>query len=636
MANPTKLVEIAFATTPDDPSPTWVDVTQWVQTDPGISSTRGRGDERSQISASTCTLRLDNADGRFTPEKTSSPYYPNVKKGRRIRVSVVHNAVTYRRFTGYIDEWIVDWPSAKTNQAFVSVTASSRLARLGRGANLRDIIGEEILYDSPRVYYPFGDPEGTTLAGNVSDTPRTPMSARLHGATGSGGIFFGTATGPPTDGMTAALFDSLDVSNGFYMSAEYFDDPVVTSADTVIALECFFLVSDLFTQQELVELHAVSSYETSLMYVSGMNQKLTAEGTDLNGLNGYLISSVGALNANQTYHAMVTESISGGTLTAKLYLNGVLQDTGTASRSSYHDRFRLTAGGKFNTTGLFDGVMSHVAVYAGTTLPSAARIAIHSLAGSTGFSGESSDLRIQRFARYAGVPTAELSTETGMTTAVLNQVTNDRTALDLMNDVTTTENGVLFDARDGTLTFHARSHRYNAASALTLGTKEIQSSLEPKLDDEGLVNDVAVSRAGSPVVRAVDTASITDYGTYQETLDLLTVSDNEAVDAANWKILRGATPLVRVPNATVDLRRSTTAQATAILAREIGDRITLSSLPSQAPATSMDFFIEGYTEQITDTSYRLTFNLSPADPNTVWQLDSSTYSVLGTTTRLGM
>jgi len=634
MATPVTKVEIAFATTPDDPSPTWVDVTQWVRiTGPGISITRGRQDEHSQISPSTCTLQLKNADGRFTPEKSSSPYYPNVKKGRRLRVSETHNAVTYRRFTGYIDEWVVSWPSAKTNMSFVDVTASSRLARLGRGANLRDIIGEEILYDAPRVYYPFGDPEGTTLAGNVSDTPRTPMSARLYGATGSGGIFFGTATGPPTDDMTAALFDS-SAAGGFYMSAEYFDDPVVTSADTVIALECFFLVSALFTQQELVELHAVSSYESSQMYVSGMNQKLTAEGFDLNGLNNYLLSSVGALNANQTYHAMVTESISGGTLTAKLYLDGVLQDTMAVSRSAYHDRFRLTAGGKFNTTGLLDGVMSHVAVYAGTTLPSAARIAIHSLAGTTGFSGESSDLRIQRLARFAGVPTAELSTETGMTTAVLNQVTNDRTALDLMNDITTTENGVLFDARDGTLTFHARSHRYNAASVLTLGTKEIQSSLEPKLDDEGLVNDVAVSRAGSPVVRAVDTSSITEYGIYQETLDLLMVSDNEAVDAANWKILRGATPLVRIPNATVDLRRSTTAQATAILAREIGDRITLSSLPSQAPATSLDSFVEGYTEQITDLRYQITFNLSQVGP-TVWQLDSATYSVLGTTTTLG-
>ena len=625
-------VEIAFASAPDDTVQVWTDVTRWVQVNPGIQITRGRQDELSQVQPSRCSLVLNNADGRFTPERPG-PYYPNVKKGRRLRVTAVWSS-QYRRFTGYIDDWIVTWPDAKANQSYVSISASSRLARLGLGAELRSIISEEILYDSPRAYYTFGEAEGAVQAGNTSNSPWTPMTARLYGTPGSGGIFFGTATGPPTDGLTAARFD-MTAPGGFYMAADYFDGPLVTSADTTIALECFFLVTDLFTQMELVELHGVSSLENSQLYVSGGNQKLTAEGFDTDGGNNYLLSSVGALNANQTYHAMVTESISGGTLTAKLYLNGVLQDTGTAARSSYHDRFRLTAGGKFNTTGLFDGVMSHVAVYAGTTLPSAARIAVHSDAGSTGFSGERSDQRIDRLARLAGIPDSEVSTETGMSTSLTNQITNGETALALMQNVAATEGGVLFDAKDGTLTFHARSHRYNASSALTLGTKEIQSSLEPKLDDEGLVNDITASRATGPITRVVDTASITEYGLYQETFELLTTSDNEVVDAANWKLNRRSTPRVRVPAAAIDVRRANTAQTTAILAREIGDLITLTSLPGQAPASSMKFFIEGTTEQITDLRYQITFNLSPADLGLVWQLDSTAYSALGTTTRLG-
>jgi hypothetical protein len=49
----------------------------------------------------------------------------------------------------------------------------------------------------------------------------------------------------------------------------------------------------------------------------------------------------------------------------------------------------------------------------------------------------------------------------------------------------------------------------------------------------------------------------------------------------------------------------------------------------------MDFFIEGWTETITADDYRIAFNLSPASLSGVWQLDSSVYSVLGTSTRLG-
>jgi hypothetical protein len=49
----------------------------------------------------------------------------------------------------------------------------------------------------------------------------------------------------------------------------------------------------------------------------------------------------------------------------------------------------------------------------------------------------------------------------------------------------------------------------------------------------------------------------------------------------------------------------------------------------------MDFFIEGYTEDITPETYRIKFNLSPASLSGVWQLDSPVYSVLGSTTRLG-
>lgn len=62
---------------------TWTDITQWVKVERGLVVTRGRDDNQDVIQPGTLALTLIN-DGRFTPGKASSPYYPNVKKGRQI------------------------------------------------------------------------------------------------------------------------------------------------------------------------------------------------------------------------------------------------------------------------------------------------------------------------------------------------------------------------------------------------------------------------------------------------------------------------------------------------------------------------------------------------------------------------
>jgi len=633
---PDVVVEIAFATAPNDPSPTWVDVSQYVEALKDITITRGRGDELNGIQPSRWSVTLDNKDGRFTPGNTASPYYPNVKKGRRIRVRAMWPlATSYAdRASGYVDEWPVIWPDGTSGMSTVTVTASSRSGRLSRGAELHSIIEEEILYDGVSAYYPFGDPEGTTRAGNVSTIAQPPMSAAPIGS--GGGIFFGNSTGPGTDGLTAALFTPVDASNGFYMRGLLDQAVVDTSLHTTFSMECFFLSTGT-TSQSLVRLDHQSPGDLAFteLYIEFPSMKLTATGFGIDPVN-YLLHSAGAVNDGATHHALIRETISGGSHTATLFLDGVQVATSTQAITAFGSRDRFSAGGAALGIGMFRGTLSHVAVTAGTTELTAARILAHANAGLNGFSGEGSDARIIRLARYAGVPASEVNTETGLSASIVNQITNDKTALALMTEVSDTEGGILFDARDGTLTFHARSHRYNTAVTMTLSatSQEIEADLQPKLDDQGLLNDLTAARDGGVSTRIVDSASVLDYGLYRESITLLTTSDNEVVDAANWKVQTRSTPGVRIPVVSVDLLNCSSAQKTALLAREIGDRITLSGLPSQAPAVSMDFFIEGYTEVIGAESYKMTFNLSPATLSGVWQLDSATYSVLDSTTRL--
>lgn len=89
------IVEIAFGYTLTSASPVWTDVTQRAElASSGITIGRGAQDELSETQPGTATLTLDNSDGRFTPARTASPYYPNVKKNVPIRISAATLDVT--------------------------------------------------------------------------------------------------------------------------------------------------------------------------------------------------------------------------------------------------------------------------------------------------------------------------------------------------------------------------------------------------------------------------------------------------------------------------------------------------------------------------------------------------------------
>lgn len=627
MAIPTTRVEIAFSTQPEDPSPVWVDITTSVRLPSGISITRGRQDQYSTVQPARLSLTLLNIDGRFTPGNVSSVYYPNVKKGRKIRVSETWNGVTYYRFTGNVDEWPVEWPDAAATFSDVQLTATSRMARLGHGKILASIIELEYLLDTPEAYYTLGEDAGSLMAGNGSTTIQSPMTVTPFGGGTNANITFGSATAPATSALTAALFTRVSATAGAYLAMSPLQG-FNSGSDPSVLLEAFFRAG---TAQEMGIAQVDDTAAVYLALGTSATGKLTAkyQGTGFS----YTITSTATVTDGLTHHAAVRQTTGGGTTTGTLFLDGVSAGTASISSSQLDMPRLLAGGGVFNSA--FAGTLSHVAAYSGAAI-SDARVQQHYLAGSTGFSGERSDQRVQRLATYAGVPSSDVVVETGLSTSITNQDTTGQQPIQLMQDVASTEGGVLFDAGDGRLTLHARSHRYNAATTLTLatGNREIMPSLTPRLDDQDLVNDVTATRTGGVSARVVDLPSVAEYGTYREDIQLLTTSDNEVFDAASWKVYTASVPQVKVPTAEVELALLSSAQLTTLLAREIGDRITLSGLPVQAPAPSMDFFIEGWTETIADFTYRLVFNLSSASLSGVWQLDSSTYSLLNTTTRL--
>lgn len=96
---------------------TWTDITQFADTQAGVRNSRGAADERSEIQPGTCSMLLDNADGRFTPTLASSPYFPNVVKNVPVRVLVAttaKNLVTNPSFETNTDGWSATGSPAPT------------------------------------------------------------------------------------------------------------------------------------------------------------------------------------------------------------------------------------------------------------------------------------------------------------------------------------------------------------------------------------------------------------------------------------------------------------------------------------------------------------------------------------------
>lgn len=610
-------VEIAFDSGFNTPaaSRTWTDVSQYVELAGGITITGGRSDERSTADANQLTLTLDNSDGRFTPFKTGGAYYPNVKLDRPIRVKADPvDGVETVRFLGFVNDWSVDWADTD-GYAKVTISASTRIARLGMVAALKSIVESTVLVDSPGAYYTLAEPDGSTQANDSSGNRGRPLV--VAGDQDAAAVVFGNAIGPGTDGLTAAEF-----AGGRWLEGGSF-----TPTSTNVSIDFAFLVgaapASLMRLWSVVALQAMSGFQI-MMTSTGTLQMYDATG-----------SAVGAATAtsyaNDATH-WGTLTLAGTTWT--LYIDGVSVATaaGTAPSTSFTYAIRL-GGGDGVAIGL-TGVLAHFAAY--SSVLNGASIASHSGAALTGFAGETTSARLIRYATLGGVESAAIVAETGQTT-VQHIDTTGQQVVDLMRLMETTEGGVLFDDRDGTTAFHNRTHRPTATSLFTLdmAQQQVEADYQPRLDRTGLLNDVtAQDVTGRYTAHVFDATSQTDYGRSVGSIETASEDDDEPLFLSSWLLYKYKDPLVRIPTLSVDATAQVgkTPNCFTVMSANVGSLITVSNRPTQDSTPSATFFVEGYTEVYGPESLVITFNVSPAQPeDNTYIVDNNTgRGVLGT------
>jgi len=178
VALPTLIVELDLL----DPgtTPTWAaDITAYVR---GWSTQRGSQRELQRVEAGTATIVLDNRSGRFTPQSTTSPYYPNLLPMRRIRIRATWNSVTYPIFQGFVEAWPTTFPGGVDQTVTVSLvdgfkvlslaTVSSALSQQGSGARVTAILDA--------IGWPAADRTIATGASTVPAVTLVNVSALQH------------------------------------------------------------------------------------------------------------------------------------------------------------------------------------------------------------------------------------------------------------------------------------------------------------------------------------------------------------------------------------------------------------------------------------------------------------------------
>lgn len=613
---PTIKVEIDFTVGLNGTPTTWTNVTQWVELAETIQINRGRSDEVSTADANQLQLVLNNRDGRFTADRPASPYYPGVRVGRPIRVTVEGQV----RFQGYVDEWPIEWPEGTGDYASAAITASSQSAYLGFGAELKSTLLEEMertVYGWS-VYFPLTEGEDARRPTELRD--RAVLSVAGTGNP----ILFGQGAQVVTDERSMAAFQAGQYLTGKMPVGEYLPGSSTkrTSAQFVFSTTTAAGVLAEFTWGSISE--------------SKVTVSLTADGR-LRLSAGWwgqadalvFVGNRAGLADGTMHHVVVSFApySPDGPQPTWLFVDGVLTASVQASTSDAYlyyftgiDSFTTSLGSGFaGTIGSFGFRPSY-------TSGDPARL--HQ-AHMTGFAGETVSARMARVMVYLGIPASAYSVDTDALTPVERIDTTGRTVNDVLADLEAAEGGVLADSRDGVVTLRSRVSRYNRPTAVTLSVaqQEAGQDVKPKVDRSNLVNDITVTAADGAIARATNQASVDEYGYARSSLSL-PVAYDRALETAGWRTGVYSIPRARIPSLQVDLMNLPVAKRAACLAADIGTRVALNDLPGQAAAASMPFIVEGYAETIGPFQYELTFNVSPGDFYEVFELDSDDHGLL--------
>jgi hypothetical protein len=256
--------------------------------------------------------------------------------------------------------------------------------------------------------------------------------------------------------------------------------------------------------------------------------------------------------------------------------------------------------------------------------------------GVTGaVAGETTGIRIGKILDTIGWPTPLRDIDTGLTTVQADPATQ-RTALQALQTVATTEYGAIYMDTTGRLTFQDRNLTVSSVAGTPVVFKDDGTAIgyfdvKWVFDDTQVYNLATVTRTGGTVQTASDAASIAKFFTHSYNQSgLLMQTDAVALDYAQAFIASRKDTSTRVDELTLDLQQDNyTAGTIAALSLDFFSPISVTTTQPNNTTLSKTVQVFNVSHSITPNSWKTRFGTAePIIDGFI--LDSTLYGILGT------
>ena len=585
------------------------DITAYVSLTAGISiSTRGRTDELSAGQPVTCTMTLDNTDGRFS---LGAATYGALDVNRLIRVKV--NGVN--RFTGFVQSWPVAWPNGGPGLATAAITATDGRVWWSK-RTLRSYVESVVLAGAPTAYWALDDPEGSLGAVESSGNNAGPLLVTDYalGSADSGDgqgalpvVRFGVDAAPMMGSQKTLALRKQGSSWVPMLEAESTTLPDMAWLSFTMAVQSF-----------------VPGYAA---LVGGLGWQVGINGSGQIYLYGNSLGIVGPVVTNGLAHH-VGVSVAAGTV--KLWVNGAV--AGTATDYGYWEMSRFFVA----LTEPGDVQLSHLA-YGATPLadPGSYFTSIRN-AQWLGTAADRGGQAIWQVANQADqhVPNSYLAMFTG-TTAIPNVDTNGKTIANYVDEVAEAEGGAVIIDGNGEWRLtpaHAAGVKTSPDLTLSVDSDILDPATSIEVDLQRLVTRATGARVNDTqsTQLVVDAVAETKYGESSTSTDYMVTTDAEVRSRVEWLVNTRKTVGPRVPALKLDLLSAPSGTQTAVLGLDVDSRIDITGMPAQTPGgTTLKLWVIGYSEQISASEWSWTANaLDWTQFASVFVLDDATWGVM--------
>lgn len=255
--------------------------------------------------------------------------------------------------------------------------------------------------------------------------------------------------------------------------------------------------------------------------------------------------------------------------------------------------------------------------------------------------GYINELSGARVARLCGTYwTGATAIASGFITLAADFTYDTRTLLDVLYEITETENGLLYADRNGTLVWEDRSSRYANQTPIAVfgdgGGAEIPyENLEYDFDPTYVYSETDLSRPGNlTFAPQANSTAMTNYGQRILQQVLQVTSDFDLNQAALFYLSRYGNPKPRIRALTLNPGGNGNMWST-VLGLEISQRVTVKRRVNGV-VMSADYYIERISHKADleqdPPSWTVDLQLSPVFISSAWVVGDSVYGVLGTTT----